>query len=91
MPTVVITAQVKDAAKWEASFRTHGDIFRSYSIRKPIRLTTSGNDVVICMEPEDIGAFTASLESPETIGAMEADGVMRETVKVSVLDREMAL
>ena len=27
MPNVVVTAQVEDSVKWEAGFRTHGELF----------------------------------------------------------------
>jgi hypothetical protein len=33
MPKVILTAQVEDAAKWEAGFRTHGDVFRAYGLQ----------------------------------------------------------
>ena len=36
MPKVVITAEVEDTAKWEQGFRSHGDLFRSQTITKPI-------------------------------------------------------
>jgi hypothetical protein len=31
MSKVVITAQVQDPVKWEAGFRTHRDVFRTYT------------------------------------------------------------
>ena len=31
MPKVILTAQVQDPVKWEAGFRTHGDLFRTYT------------------------------------------------------------
>ncbi len=27
MPMVIVTAQVQDPVKWEAGFRTHGDLY----------------------------------------------------------------
>ncbi len=36
MPKVVVTAQVEDPAKWEEGFGTHGDLFRSQTITRPI-------------------------------------------------------
>jgi hypothetical protein len=53
MPKVVITAQVQDGVKWEANFRTHGDVFKTYNLRAPIQYTVAGNEVAICMEPEN--------------------------------------
>ena len=36
MPMVIITAEVQDAVKWEAGFRTHSDLFRSYALRAAV-------------------------------------------------------
>jgi hypothetical protein len=91
MAMVIITAQVQDPVKWEAGFRTHGDLFRTYTVRAPIHYTIAGNEVAICMEPENLKSFTQSMESQETVEAMAFDGVKRETVKTFVLDKEMKL
>ena len=49
MARVVVTAQVEDAVKWEKSFRTHGDLFRSQTVTKPINFATiEGNMVALC-------------------------------------------
>ena len=57
MPMVIVTAQVQDPVKWEAGFRTHGDLFRkTYSLRS-VHFTITGNEVVICMEPENLTSF----------------------------------
>lgn len=90
MPKVVITAQVEDLVKWEKGFRTHGSLFRSQTISKPIDFATSaGNQVAVCAEPADLGAFMKIMDSPATAEAMAFDGVKRETVKVFVLDKEL--
>jgi hypothetical protein len=89
MPKVVITAQVQDGVKWEANFRTHGDVFKTYNLRAPIQYTVAGNEVAICMEPGNADAFMKTLETQATIDAMTFDGVKRETVKTHVLDKEM--
>ena len=91
MPKVIVTAQVQDPVKWEAGFRTHGDLLRTYTVRAPIRFTIAGNEVAICMEPENLDTFRRAMESQATIEAMAFDGVKRETVKTFVLDREMKL
>ena len=89
MPKVIATAQVKDAAKWEEGFRTHGDLFTSQTIKKPIHYNVSKqNKIIICFEPEDVDTFLEVLDSRRTEKAMEFDGVKRETVKVVVLDKE---
>ena len=90
MPKVVVTAQVEDSVRWEEGFRTHGDLFRSQTVTKPINLATiEGNEVAVCMEPDDLDTFMEILDSPATAEAMELDGVKRETVKVFVLDKEL--
>ena len=92
MAKVIITSQVEDGVKWEAGFRTHGDLFRSHTISAPIHFTiVDGNSVVICFEPADLASFMKMLDSPATAEAMAFDGVKRETVKVYALDRELKL
>ena len=89
MPKVVIVAQVEDPVKWEAGFRTHGDLFRSQTVNKPISFATiAGNQVAICAELDNLDTFMKVLDSPATAEAMAFDGVKRETVKVFVLDKE---
>ncbi len=91
MPKVILTAQVQDAAKWEAGFRTHAELFRKYTLHSPINFSVSGNEVTICMEPENLTTFQQSMESQATAEAMAFDGVKRETVRTRVLDKEMKL
>jgi hypothetical protein len=91
MAMVIVTAQVQDPVKWEAGFRTHGDLFRTYSVRAPIHYTIAGNEVAVCMEPENLQSFTQAMESQATAEAMAFDGIKRETVKTFVLDKEMKL
>jgi hypothetical protein len=88
MAKVVMTAQVQDGVKWEASFRTHADIFKTYGLRAPVEFTVSGNDVALCMEPADAQAFVQTISEPQTVEAMKADGVKRETVKMYVLEKK---
>jgi hypothetical protein len=89
MAKVILTAQVQDGVKWEAGFRTHGDLFRIYTLQAPVQYTISGNEIAICMEPGDLDAFKQSMESPATAAAMAFDGVKRETVKMFVLDKDV--
>jgi hypothetical protein len=89
MPKVVITAQVEDRVQWERGFRTHGDMFRNQTISKPIDFgTIEGNQVAVCLEPDNLDTFLKNLDSPATAEAMAFDGVKRDTVKVFVLDKE---
>jgi hypothetical protein len=89
MPKVILTAQVEDAAKWEAGFKTHGDVFRAYGLQAPVEYTVDGNQVAICMEPKDLKIFKEAMESKATADAMAFDGVKRETVKMFVLDKSL--
>ena len=91
MPKVVIIAEVQDPVKWEAGFRTHGELFRSYSITKPIEFAFDGNTVMIIMEPENLDTFKKSLETPATAEAMKFDGVKRETAKFYYPGKEFKL
>ena len=89
MPTVIVTADVEDAAKLEKGFRTHGELFRSGTVNKPINFTvTEQNQAVVVFEPDDLEKYMQVFDSPATADAMEFDGVKRETVKVFVLDKE---
>ena len=91
MPKVIVTAQVQDPVKWEAGFRTHGELFRKYTLQSPVNFSIAGNEVTICMEPENLKSFKQAMESQATVEAMTFDGVKRETVKTIVLDKEMKL
>ncbi len=89
MPKVIAVAQVEDAAKWEEGFRTHAALFASQTVNRPIRYTvTEENQIVICFEPDDLETYLEVMASPATAEAMAFDGVLRETVKVHVLDKE---
>ena len=88
MPRVIITAQVEDSAKWEAAFRTHGDLLRSMTSTVTHITTNEDNQIALYAEPSDLGKYMEVLESPATAEAMAQDGVKRETVKVYVLDKE---
>lgn len=89
MTRVVITAAVENVEAWEKSFRTHGALFRSQPGSSPYLIgSTDSGEVAVSAEVSDVDAYIASLESPETLDAMGADGVKRGSVKVFVLDRE---
>jgi len=88
---VVITAEVEDPVKWERGFRTHGDLFKSQTVKKPIDFAISGNHVAVCTKPDDLDTFMKILDSPATAEAMEFDGVKRETVRVFILDKKFKI
>ncbi|MGB6200728.1 MAG: hypothetical protein WA871_04185 [Candidatus Acidiferrales bacterium] len=91
MSKVIVTSQVQDPAKWEAGFRTHADVFRKYTLRAPVHFSVSGNEVTICFEPDNLETFKNMVSSPETQAAMVSDGVKRETLKMTVLEKELKL
>ena len=91
MAKILVTAEVEDAAKWEESFRTHGSLFSGYGVNSPILLGIGENNCVAVLEDvDDVEAVLATLEAPDNVEAMEADGVKRDTVQVFVLDKEFS-
>ena len=88
MAKVIITAQVEDAAKWEEGFRTHGELLKSMTSTGHYFTISKDNELTLYAEPTDVDKFIEVMESPATEEAMAFDGVKRDTVKVSVLDKE---
>lgn len=92
MSRVVLTAQVENAAEWEDAFRSHKKLFKSQTIKSPMRFAVTGdNEIAIYARADDLDKFMEVLESQATIDAMLNDGVKRDTVKVYVLDKKLAL
>jgi hypothetical protein len=91
MATVIITAQVDDSANWEANFRTHTEIFRDYTATSVRYGTTDDNEVVTVWEVRNVDTMLSQIEQEETIQAMQSDGVNRDSVKVYVVDKSIAL
>ncbi len=90
MAKIIITAQVEDGAKWEEGFRTHGDLLRSMTSTATYFSISKDNEVTLYADVDDVDKYMEVLESPATVEAMSSDGVKRETVKVSVLDKEFS-
>ncbi len=91
MAKVVVTAEVEDLVKWEEGFRTHGDLFRRQTITNPISIAIGeGNEVALIFEPENLDTFMSVLDS-EGPEAMANDGVIKETVKVFIFNKEFKL
>ena len=89
MPRVVVTAHVEDTVKWEAGFRTRGELFKSLTVTAPVVFAINeGNDIAVCCEPGDLDTFMNGMASSAVADAMDADGINRETVKTYVLDKE---
>ena len=91
MTRVIVTAQVENASFWESAFRTQTGLFRSYTSTAIHFTATSDNEVAIVWEVADIDQYLEQMASPETAAAMANDGVIQESVKVYVLDKEIAL
>jgi len=87
MTKIVLTAQVEDAATWEKRVRTHGELLKTVTPTAHYTVTKD-NEVAMCAEVADVAKYFELLASPAIAEAMAYDGVMRETVKTFVLDKE---
>jgi hypothetical protein len=89
----IVTAKCKGQAKWEAGFRSHADFFKSaYGLSKAVSYGLGEDNYVgTCFETNAVAKFMAAVGSPETAEAMEGDGLLPETVKILVLDKELAI
>lgn len=91
MTKVIITAKVEDAIKWEEGFRTHGELFKRQTCVSPVHISIQDeNEVALIFEAENVDTFMHILET-EGPAAMANDGVIRETVKIFVMDKEFHL
>jgi len=88
MPKVIITADVEDATKWEAEFRTHGELFKRQTVNVCHYSLGKDNQIATCFEMDDLDTYMKLLDSPETAEAMKSDGIDRDTVRIFVLDKE---
>jgi hypothetical protein len=93
MAKILVVAQCKDQTKWEAAFCTHADLFKTaYGLSKPISYGMGdGDHVGACFETNDLAKTLSAISSPATATAMEYDGVLRDTVKVLIFDKELAV
>lgn len=95
MARLIMVGEVEDATVWEARFRSHQEIFST--IYGPMGMnaihftSTEDNRFALYCEVDDADAWFRALESPEIEGAMAEDGVKRDTVRIHVLDQELAL
>jgi hypothetical protein len=90
MAKIIITAKVEDAAKWEEGFRTHGDLLRSMTSTVSYFTISADNELTIYADVDDVDKYFEVMDSPATEEAMAFDGVLRDTVKVAVLDKEFS-
>jgi hypothetical protein len=91
MPNVVLTAQIQDASKWEAAFRTHVDVLRTYTLQAPVQFAITDDEIALYLQLNDLDAFKRAVESRATADAMAYDGVKRETVRMFVLDKTQGI
>lgn len=92
MPMIIAAGKCEDGARWEKGFRSHSDLFRLQTVTSPIKFTVNeSNFFAILFEVDDVEKFQEILESEATADAMVSDGVIRETIKVHLLDRELDL
>ena len=89
MHRIVLTAQVEEPVEWEKRFRTHGDLFRSMGTNVTYFGVGDDNVVAIYIEVPDLKRYFELLQSEDTVDAMKSDRVLRDTVKVFVLDKEL--
>ena len=91
MAKVIITAKVEDPVKWEEGFRSHGELFRRQTCVNPVHISINDeNEVALIFEPENLATFMHILDT-EGPDAMANDGVLRETVKLFVVDKEFQI
>ncbi len=91
MSKVIITAKVEDPIKWEEGFRTHGELFKRQTCASPVLISIQDdNTVAVEFEVGDLDTYMQILDK-EGPASMANDGVIRETVKIFVMDKEFHL
>lgn len=68
--------------------RKYHELFKAFGSEAPINYAISGNEITICMEPEDVETYVKAARSQQAIDAMISDGLKVDTVKIVVLDKE---
>jgi hypothetical protein len=91
MARVLVVAQCQDAKKWEQGFVTHADLFRSMGATAPVNYGHEGNWVAVMLDVKDLDNYKRVLNSKATADAMAIDGVLRETVKMFVLNKQLVV
>ena len=92
MTRIVLTAKVKDAVQWEAGYREHAPMLREIlGVTKTIHFTTDEETNEICIqgEPDDLEKYLEMVQTPEMAEAMEKNGVLRDTVKLYILNKQI--
>lgn len=92
MTKIVVTAEVEDLEAWERGFRSHRDLFQEMGFASVYEYSIGkSSEVAVCVDVGDVDAFLASLDSPDNVAAMEADGIKRDTVRVFVFDKALQI
>ena len=91
MVTVLVVAQCKDPRKWEESFVAHGPLFRTMGATGPAHYGLDGNSAAVLMDMKDLDHFDKMMSSQAIADAMAADGVLRETARLFVLDKKVVV
>ncbi|MDP3658497.1 hypothetical protein [Phenylobacterium sp.] len=83
MPTVVVTHKVKDQAHWLAS-RKRQEFFGPLGVTNIRTFANPGDptQVALIMDVADLDAVLAALQTPAAAAAMDADGVLPETLSL---------
>ena len=92
MARIVVTAKVKDVEKWEEGYRAHSPMLREIlGVSKPVHFHTNSetNEICINAEPDDLEHYLKMLQTPEIAEAMDKNGVLRDTVKFYILDKQL--
>lgn len=92
MTRIVATAQVKDVVKWEEGYRAHATMLREIlGVTKTVHFTTNSETIEICInaEPDDLEHYLKMVQSPEVAEAMDKNGVLRDTIKFYILDKQL--
>jgi hypothetical protein len=92
MHKVIVVGKVQDLKRWEAGFRTRGDLFKKQSIISPVQFVTpqAGDEIAVLFQVGDLDTFHQVMESPATAEAMAEDGIDKNTVKIFVLDKQFS-
>jgi len=83
MPTVFAYHEVKDKDHWLAA-STRQEFFGSLGVTNIREFVDSTNParVGVLMDVPDMDAVISALEAPEAAAAMDADGVLKETLVI---------
>jgi hypothetical protein len=88
---VVVVAKVAEPAAWEAKYRSHAELFKNNNLRNIHYSVNDAGEIATYVESDDVDATLKFIRSDEIARVMAADGVIRDTVRVFVVDKELQL